>query len=159
MPATRTSSARRSTAHAESELPGARRATFRLDFRAGWFGLRREPGRRCSAVPNREQRQLSAPAQLPCHRHDSADRGMSGRVEVGRQGLWNSVGYMDNDWVRAKLEEFLATCEEYRRLEGRIPPGSYWDENLMRPIANTVEQQVPTVRRILEVLVRRGISN
>jgi uncharacterized protein (TIGR02391 family) len=77
---------------------------------------------------------------------------MSGRVKVGRQGLWNSVGYMDNDWVRAKLEEFLATCEEYRRLEGRIPPGSYWDENLMRPITNTVEQQVPTVRRILEVL-------
>jgi hypothetical protein len=31
---------------------------------------------------------------------------MSGRVEVGRQGLWNSVGYIDNDWVRAKLEEF-----------------------------------------------------
>lgn len=61
---------------------------------------------------------------------------------------------MDNDWVRAKLEEFLKTCQEYRRLEARIPPGDYWDENLMRPITNTVEQQVPTVRRIIEVLDR-----
>jgi uncharacterized protein (TIGR02391 family) len=59
---------------------------------------------------------------------------------------------MDNDWVRTKLEEFLATCQEYRRLEGRIPPGTYWDEGLMRPITNTVERQVPTVRRIIEAL-------
>lgn len=54
--------------------------------------------------------------------------------------------------MRAKLEEFMATCEEYRRLHARIPAGSYWDERLMRPIANLVERQLPTVRRIIEAL-------
>ena len=59
---------------------------------------------------------------------------------------------MNNDWVRTKLEEFLATCEEHRRLRDRIPPGRYWDEGLMRPITNMVERQLPTVRRIIETL-------
>ena len=59
---------------------------------------------------------------------------------------------MVGEWVRAKLEKFLASCEEYRRLQARIPPGRYWDEDLMRPITNAVEEQLPTVRRIIDVL-------
>lgn len=66
---------------------------------------------------------------------------------------------MDNDWVRAKLEEFMATCDEYRRLHGQIPAGSYWDEGLMRPITNLVERQLPTVRRIIEALDESLLSD
>lgn len=65
--------------------------------------------------------------------------------------------------MQVKLENFIATCQEYGRLEGRIPKGSYWDEGLMRPITNTIEQQVPTVQRIIAALdsslLSKGFGN
>lgn len=64
----------------------------------------------------------------------------------------DTVWRMDNDWARDKLEEFMATCAEYRRLHDSIPTGAYWDEGLMRPITNVVERQLPTVSRVIEAL-------
>jgi len=58
---------------------------------------------------------------------------------------------VDTEWMRERLENFIAACQEYRRRSDSL--GSrYWDEGTMRPISNQIEEQLPTVRRIIEAL-------
>lgn len=74
---------------------------------------------------------------------------LRGRTETG---ALIRVSSMDIEWVRERLEAFLQTCVEHERKRAQIPAGDYWHEGLMRSVANQVEDQVATVRRIVEAL-------
>lgn len=73
---------------------------------------------------------------------------------LGLGSTRSTVATVDTEWMRARLEDFIAACQEYKRRDDSLAPGRHWDERTMRPVKNRVEQQIPTVRRIIESLDR-----
>jgi hypothetical protein len=57
---------------------------------------------------------------------------------------------VNNDWIRQKLEEFLALCEQYGAESG---PGGEYNRATMKPIQDKIDDAVPTVQRIIGQLV------
>jgi uncharacterized protein (TIGR02391 family) len=53
---------------------------------------------------------------------------------------------MNYDWMRMKLEVFLAVCEKYEELSGPLGES---DWATMKPIGDQIDYQVPTVQRII----------
>jgi uncharacterized protein (TIGR02391 family) len=53
---------------------------------------------------------------------------------------------MNYDWMRQKLEAFLALCEQYEAASG--PAGQY-NRATMKPIGDKIDYEVPTVQRII----------
>jgi uncharacterized protein (TIGR02391 family) len=50
------------------------------------------------------------------------------------------------DWMRQELEAFLALCEQYEAASG--PAGEY-NRATMKPIADKIDEEVPTAERII----------
>jgi hypothetical protein len=68
-------------------------------------------------------------------------------------GPWNSRVWtfhlrygasMDYNWMRQKLEAFLAVCEQYQAVSR-----PEYDRTTMKPIGDKIDDQVPTVERII----------
>ena len=53
---------------------------------------------------------------------------------------------MNYDWMRQKLEAFLALCEQYEAASG--PAGEY-NRATMKPISDKIDYEVPTVQEII----------
>jgi hypothetical protein len=53
---------------------------------------------------------------------------------------------MDYNWMRQKLEAFLALCEQYEAASG--PAGEY-NRATMKPITDKIDYEVPTAQRII----------
>jgi hypothetical protein len=53
---------------------------------------------------------------------------------------------VNNDWIRQKLEEFLALCQQYEAESG---PGGDYNAATMKPIQDKIDDAVPTVQRII----------
>jgi hypothetical protein len=52
---------------------------------------------------------------------------------------------MNIDWMRQKLEDFLALCEQYEAT--RVPAGDY--DTTMKPILDNIDYALPTVQQII----------
>jgi hypothetical protein len=53
---------------------------------------------------------------------------------------------MNYDWMRQKLEAYLALCEQYDAASG--PAGEY-NKATMKPMADKLDDEAPTVQRII----------
>jgi Protein of unknown function (Hypoth_ymh) len=63
---------------------------------------------------------------------------------------------MNIDWMRQKLEHFLALCEEYERAWDIV--GDY-DKTTMRPIEDAISDALPTVEHIIRQLDPRLLTD
>ena len=108
------------------------------------------PKQRFTAVTNGQQRSVATASDLR-HRLSLGGRTVLPKlavpIVVGRAGLQRNatITTMDRDWMRERLEEFRAVCQEYERSSQH---GSIGDENVLA----RMHRMEPTARAVLRAL-------
>jgi uncharacterized protein (TIGR02391 family) len=73
-------------------------------------------------------------------------RWLASGIGASERSASATVPPMNYDWMRQKLEAFLALCEQYEAASG--PAGDY-NRATMKPIGDKIDYEVPTVQRII----------